>query len=607
MIKRLAFAFFLFFSVLFFCTHTASADAGWRITNFSSVVGIQTDGRVRVREIIHVDFGALQRHGIYRDIPVGYLTSDGKSLAIEAKVNSVTDGTKAIPYEPSNTNGNLRLKIGDPNILVTGAQTYVVDYTLRGILRAFSKYDELYWNVIGGGWTVPIDHAEALFALPQNGLIQWACYFGARGSTENCGGEKKSESVLHFEAPRTLQNGEEMTIAVGFTRNMVPILPPLAEDGAASVDKTSPFAVTLSFFTTLTIGIFLLTRLWWRKGRDAKTDGTAVRPFEHETIIAEYESPLGLRPGELGVILDESADTLDITATIVDLAVRGFLTIEEIPKSWFLGSTDYKLTKTNSDEKDLLEYEKKLLDALFKERAVATLSEFFHALKGEEPEANDPTEKTIEISELKNTFYKDLTEIKEELYAEVTRKKLFDGNPNKTKLKYSGIGAALIVTGVIFLFFGPILAGVFLGIGMALIPCGIFGILLARKAMPRRTALGHEAYLKAKGYKLFISQTETYRQQFFEKENTFMEVLPYAIVFGVTDKLANAMKDMGVNPPAPTWYVGTNAFNASMFASNMGDFSKSLSSAMASAPSSSGSGGGGFSGGGFGGGGGGSW
>jgi uncharacterized membrane protein len=601
--KLFALLFFLFF----YFSPVALADSGWKITNFSSIVGIQTDGYVRVREIIHVDFGALERHGIFRDIPIGYITSDGKNLAIEAKVNSITDGTKPISYESSNTNGNLRLKIGDANTLVTGAQAYVIDYTLRGVVRAFGKYDELYWNVTGDQWPIPIEHAEATFALPKNGIIQWSCYFGARSGTENCGGEKTSESVVHFTAPRALQSGQGMTIAVGFTKGIVPILPPLAEDGAASAQKTSPLAVGLSFFITLGLGIFFLTRLWWKKGRDMKTDGTSVKPFEHETIIAEYEPPQGLRPGELGVIIDETADTLDITATIVDLAVRGYLTIEEIPKSWFLGSVDYKLTKTNKDEKDLLEYEKKLQSALFKDRGAAILSEVLSILKGEGPEASDPTQKTVEISGLKNTFYKDLVEIKEALYEETARKKLFDKNPSQVRMKYGGTGALFIVAGIVLLFVGPFFGGIFLGIGSALIPCGILCLILATKAMPRRTALGHEAYLKTKGYKLFISETEKYRQAFFEKENTFMEVLPYAIVFGVTDKLANAMKDMGVNPPAPHWYHGPNAFNAAIFAGNMGDFSKSLSSAMASAPSSSGSGGGGFSGGGFGGGGGGSW
>ena len=113
--------------------------------------------------------------------------------------------------------------------------------------------------------------------------------------------------------------------------------------------------------------------------------------------------------------------------------------------------------------------------------------------------------------------------------------------------------------------------------------------------------------MQAQGYKLFVSGTEKYRAKWLEEEGLFERVLPYAIMFGVTDKLAKAFKDMGIQPAQPTWYHGVHAFNVSSFTNEVNDFSKSLSSAMASIPSSSGSSGGGSSGGGFGGGGGGSW
>ncbi len=278
--KHLTFAFLLFF--FFLPNATLAADAGWKIANFSSVVGIQTDGYVRIREIIHADFGPLERHGIFRDIPVGYRTSDGKDIALEARVNSVTDGTKPIPYASSNTNGYLRLKIGDPDILVTGAQAYVIDYTLRGVLREFENYDELYWNVTGNQWPVPILHAEATFALPtKDGIAEWSCYFGRTGSAEDCGGEKKSESVAYFEAPRPLGNGEGMTFTVGFAKGLVPIPPPLAEDRAEGDSKISLLALALSFFAALLTGIFFLAssrgflwrRKWWRPGRVKKGKG----------------------------------------------------------------------------------------------------------------------------------------------------------------------------------------------------------------------------------------------------------------------------------------------------------------------------------------------
>jgi uncharacterized membrane protein len=596
MIKKFIFSILFFF--LFF-PHLSLADTEWKITDFSSDIKIQNDGYVRITETISTDFGTNKKHGIFRDIPLGYKTSDGKIITTEIRINSVTDGVNSINYKSSIINGFLHLQIGNENSFVSGKQNYVIDYLVRGILKGFGGYDELYWNATGNEWSAPIEHARISVALPSDGIIQQSCYFGVVGATTECEGKKISGSVLYFSTPRTLQKSEGVTIAVGFTKGLVPILSPLLETPPVP-QKTSSKTDLFSFIVTLALGIFFIVILWWKKGRDLKSDGSPVAIFEHETIIAEYEPPLRLRPGEIGVMLDETADTLDITATIVDLAVRGFLTIEEIPKKWFLGSTDYRLTKTSADEKNLLGYEKKLLNALFKERSM-NFSDLFQMIENKEKEPAI-TEQTVEISDLKNSFYKDLQEVKNELYKEVTRKKLFDESPQKTRIKYGFITISQILVG----FALAKLAGVY-GVGFALLIVGFFGTLLVQKIMMRRTGLGHSVYLKAKGYKLFISQTETYRQQFFEKENTFMEVLPYALVFGVTDKLANAMKDMGVNPTTPSWYLSSNAFNARMFAGNMNDFSKSLSSAMASAPGGSGSGGGGSSGGGFGGGGGGSW
>ena len=126
--------------------------------------------------------------------------------------------------------------------------------------------------------------------------------------------------------------------------------------------------------------------------------------------------------------------------------------------------------------------------------------------------------------------------------------------------------------------------------------------------MSKRTAHGRELYRRTKGFQLFISQAEKYRQRFFEKENMFNEILPYAIVFGLTTKFAKAMEKIALHPQTSSWYIGSRSFNIAVFSSSINSFSNSLSSAIAATPKGSGfSRGGGFSGGGFGGGGGGSW
>ena len=91
----------------------------------------------------------------------------------------------------------------------------------------------------------------------------------------------------------------------------------------------------------------------------------------------------------------------------------------------------------------------------------------------------------------------------------------------------------------------------------------------------------------------------------------FDRVLPFALVFGLEDKWANAFRDMYREPP--TWYSSPGyrgSFTPNMFVSDLGRSLGVMNSSMASTPRKSGGsglGGGGSSGGGFGGGGGGSW
>jgi len=128
--------------------------------------------------------------------------------------------------------------------------------------------------------------------------------------------------------------------------------------------------------------------------------------------------------------------------------------------------------------------------------------------------------------------------------------------------------------------------------------------------MPRRTRKGAETLWKIKGFKMFMKTVDKDRAKFYEKENIFEKLLPYAIVFGITDIWIQRIKEIYgeeyfVNY-TPVWYVGTERyFNAKDFSSNIKDLSSAIATSVSS--SSSGAGGSGGAGGGSGGGGGGGW
>ncbi len=318
---------------------------------------------------------------------------------------------------------------------------------------------------------------------------------------------------------------------------------------------------------------------WWSRGRDPKL----------AAIIPEYDAPKGFTPATISAGMTEG-DIPDrsITATIIDLAERGYLHIRfGEQKGLLFGSTPtYTFVKTEKSTEKLNEYESVLFNGIFEKGNERTLDEL-----------KDPNAK----------FYQEVQDFKKKIQAEVDAKKLFDQNPGAVRGTY-----ILVAFGVGMVLFWTIGSLNPLGIVCSIVTgfiIAIFGWI-----MPRRNAAGAEFLRQAKGFEWFMSVTEKDRFDFHNApERTpsqFMALLPFAIALGVEKKWAAQFASL--NMPAPSWAEGSSMshFAAANFVSNLGTMHAAAASSF-SPPSSAGSGGSGFSGGGsgggFGGGGGGSW
>ncbi len=558
--------------------HFAYADSGFTISDFSSTLHINADGTVNVREVISADF-TTAKHGIYRDIPYAYQNSDGSTYYTNINIQSVTDNGTDTQYSVTQNDANEEIKIGDPNNLVTGSQVYTISYVAIGILQDKTSVDQLAWNVTGTNWGVPIAKATATISLPSSSLTEVSCSQGPDGSTEKCTSSiSQNDGSGAFTTTRSLQSGEGMTIIATYPHGFVPILkgtPPYTYTSSDYTNAGITFSIVVALFALL---IFYINR----------KQNLRENPSGRDTIMAVYDPPLNLRPAEIGMLLDEKPTTTACTATIVDLASRGYLTISEVETKSLLGkNTDYTLHRTDKVAGDeLMTYEKTLLDGLFPLGKV------------------DST-----LSTLKFVFQKTLIQVNAQIIQNAKDKghivsKFFNA---RIICRISGI---ILLLNFIFvlpafttpedpttLAFGSFFAGLVAG--------GIL-LIIASTTLSIRTPEGHAAYVQAAGYKLFLSSTEKYRQPFLERQNIFESILSYAIIFGVTKKLAKAFQDLGVQPQVPTWYYAANGLNFIDFSNHLDSFTTQLSTTMASTPSG-GIGSGGGVGGGFGGGGGGSW
>ncbi|MDP2671423.1 MAG: DUF2207 domain-containing protein [bacterium] len=582
---------------LFLFPKLAFADEGWVINSFHSDITLEKSGVLSVKETINLDFGSQEKHGIFRQIPTTYRLADNSNRYVNLTYTSISQDGQEAHFDDYFEAGYQTAKIGDASRTISGPHTYQIEYVVRGALNGFVTHDEIYWNLLGN-WPVKILSSQATVSVPGNSLQKVTCFVGPAASTKACESNLE-ESSATFTTDEVLGNGSDFSIVASIKPGTVPILTGTKPEEAGFNPFTAQRFTLVSisfFFIILALGLIFLFQLWSRHGRDLwwrrahlfdENQKAEVQPLlDRDTLVVEFSPPENLRPAEIGTLMDERADTLDVTATIVDLASRGYLKITEVAKKWLFGSKDYMLEKKKEADEQLLGYEKELFERLFDDG------------------------QSVALSELKKTFYTDLKKVKEKLYSDLTSKKYFPQNPETVRGKYLAFGFGVFVfaaLGVAFL--SRYLDIVFL----PSIALGILGLFLALLSplMSRRTAAGHELYRRSRGFEMFISRAEKYRQQFFEKENLFNELLAYAIVFGCTEKFAKAFAKMGLKATEPSWYSGSGAFNALYFGAAINSFSSSLSSAIAATPAASGGSGfsasGGFSGGGFGGGGGGSW
>jgi uncharacterized protein (TIGR04222 family) len=578
----------------------AGAQAGERILAFDVDIAVEADGDLVVTERIRYDFGGQERHGILRDIPVRY---DYDSRY--ERVTPIDDvSVEAGPGTPDdlkveNTGRFERFRIGDPDRTITGAHDYTIRYRVRGALNAFDEHDELFWNATGNEWAAPIEVVTVNVRTP-GAVTQVACFAGPGGSSLPCamgvagpgGGARFSQGDLG--------SFEGVTVVVGMAKGTVAVQPPILDEkwSASRAFAVNPLSVGLTLALSAAV-VWGLTRLGWGRGRDRRWAGShvdvafgselgkeeTVPLFDRPLDPVEFAPPDKVRPGQVGTLIDEVAGPLDVTATIVDLAVRGYLRIEEIPKKGIFGKRDWRLIKLKEPE-GLLTYERKLHLALFKD--------------GDD----------VELSDLKRKFAPRLREVQNALYDDVVEAGWFAGRPDKIRTKWRVIGVIALVLAV----FVAILLAALTHLGLLGIPliAGAVGLLGIAGRIPRRTPKGFAALRRVTGFRRFIEESEKERARFAERANLFSEYLPYAVVFGATEKWAKAFSglDDEIAQATSGWYVSSQPFVIGDFSDSMDSFAVTTSGTIVATAASSGSSGfsgGGSSGGGFGGGGGGSW
>jgi uncharacterized membrane protein YgcG len=594
--------------VWFVATPTKAYAADDQIDSFVINYDMPPSGVLKVKETIVWRFGSNSgRHGIQRDLVIREPDPNSDQDFVygisNIKVTSPDDYV-ATQFSSKTTESQggreaeLNVRIGDPNQTISEpTATYVISYDVTGAMRSFNGYDEFFWD--GPGFGNPLIKDLKITTTVPGGVQDAACYYGPPGSTTPCETQDFTKGGKVTFGQTNVAPGSSVSVGVKITPGLVTDNKPHMEPNGAKLspaERVGAFALVgvsvLSAILSPIVGV-----LWWRKnGRDQRYAGlppgtvplagqeAEVVPNDPDIPIPVAFYPPRIPVAEAGLLIDGQVDARETAATIIDLAVRGALTVQSY------GKDDFQVTLVDPN-RATAPHEMVLLTSLFDGQPPGTVKDL--SVPGSMAEAHES--------------------MRDSVRNQVTSRGWFRKVPSAAATSSFGFGLIVIA------IFASFAVGFWLLlVCIPLLPILItFAVIRTKLKRGQRTAEGRAVCDQVEGFRTYLATAEADQLKFEEGEDIFSKYLPWAIIFELADRWAKICGDlvaMGRLPnQTPYWYVG----NYQMTAFNTSFLMSSLTSAATPVASSSGAGGtgfgggsafgGGFSGGGGGGGGSGSW
>lgn len=463
------------------------------------------------------------------------------------------DGSDRL-YRVTGLKGDATLTGGTITLKGTGSAT--LEYDVQGAVTPLADAQELRWYAVGA-WSVPVEQAKVSVSGPAT-MQNLSCFAGPLSSAIACTEASMDHTGVTAEfGQQDLGADEVLTVVVGY--------PTGATKGAPILERRFELsnAFTLNAVTGGALAALLLlllgglALLYWTRGRDARVVGHESGSLSG-VENGHFAPPDGVRPGQIGTLMDEQADVIDVTATIVDLAVRGYLRIDEQPRQTY-ETPDWRLVRMPAAQvASLMPYERELHDAIFDGRDAVLLSE------------------------LQGSFGAKLGKVREALYRDVVTQGWFARRPDTVRTRWTTIGVVLTGLGVLatvalawFTTYGVL--------GLALIIAGA-ALAVGGQYMPAKTAKGAGALAHTLGFREYLAGADIGGDvPVAQRVELFSRYLPYAVIFDSVDRWARVVSSVTGNGQQADhlyWYHGPAEWDLSRFADSMRTFTMTTSGAI---------------------------
>jgi hypothetical protein len=532
---------------------TLTAHAEGNASTFVAEGNLAKDGTLRVRQTIILT-GAVPPELSQRFETREDLVGDRQYVQT---LSEITATVKGAAIQPTITTDDRFTTVTVPT---NGATEIVMSYTVTGAVVTIDSGTALRWQMLQG-LSAQVDHFTAMVQIPtQFSYIK--CTAGSPNSTVPCNfaaaGTEGTQIPTFRDGPRG--EGEVVAIDIGFppggiaTNEVIDYRWTLGRAFSAS---PLPLALALGL---LALGGVALYGLHRRAGADRNPDGQISKAGEFVPTGAgqsEFRVVGEVRPGHVGTVADERVDPIDVTATLVDLAIRGHLVIMELPRESEFARTDWNLTRVDGGD-DLRPFEQQLLDGIA------------------EPGSS------VRVSELASRVQESIGGIQNALYDEMVSNGWFERRPDDTRNRWTQLALAALIISVVatavlaaFTIFGLV--------GLALIAVSL-GLVFVAQEMPARTAKGAALLGGLGALRSDLMSHPTNQMPPGSQLREISEVLPYAIVLGGTDRWLDAMvaTDVDEHPDSYdlSWYHGPEHWHLTDLPDSMRNFVTTLSGSL---------------------------
>lgn len=573
------------------------------ITRYDVEAELDDSGQTKVHIEFDIDYHGEPAHGPFVTLPERQAVRENKDVWRNIPVHDIkTTSPSGAPADANieRTADGVGIKIGDPHTEVEGIQTYTLDYVVDGLPnpRIDENTDQLGWNVIGNQWEIPIRNISVTVTGPAT-ISDARCFAGSLYSSASCDEASSSGRSATF-TERAVHPGDGLTVVTDFPAGS---LPETAVTYSRRVHLGNMFETTpvsLGGTGIAALVAVIGTTAARRANRDRAFQGLTPGLTPHHAdavpvgdrrktpVAVRFTPPEERNPGLLGTLIDAKVDQRDISASIIDLAVRGHIQVEQT------GPYEYRFHRRaplNSDR--LHPHERSLMEALFARGQVFDTA----VVRNNETVAK--------------RFTEHLRAAQGDLYRESQKLGWFRNNPYNHRVMWTVIAAFVTGIGVLTAYgLGQI------GYGLIGLPIAIAGVvlLLSAQKFTARTPHGSAMLEQLLGFREYIATAEAHELRWQEGEDLFSKYLPYAIMFNLAHRwtqLFDELRAKGIYTAEPSWYYGPSMSHMYGFGglSNISTgLSQTISSSVSAAASqASSSGGAGGVGGGVGGGGGGTW